>query len=159
MTKTSFPPFKNPFPEFMLHIAFGLEDANRLPEAQKMVDGALGIMKLIPEDHPEMPYWLMPLLKQAKAHMFRNNANNVKKDDADALIHLIKTRGVNKPEEVEKELVLYWSSLDPTFKEIFDSKGKAEVDRPGNDINTGEIQIKLASALSAACFAQNFKGV
>lgn len=140
----------------MLHIAFGLEDVGKQPEAQKMIDAALEVLKNVPDDHSELPYWLRPLLVQARAHMYRANNANIRKDDKDSVIHLIKNGGIAKKEEIEKELMAYWASFDVVFDELYKSKGRADVERPANDINTPEMQIKLASCLSAACYAQLF---
>ncbi|CAD7927130.1 unnamed protein product [Amoebophrya sp. A120] len=143
--------------EFLLNLAFGLDDNNQTADAQKLLDEALNVVKTVEADPAvELPHWVRPLVEAARAHMFRGNAKPVLGQDPHSVTLFIQNKGISAPNEVEGELVKYWVSFDKAFDEFWKSQGKAYVERPGNDLNIPDVQIKLAGALKAATTAGNF---
>ncbi|CAD7938432.1 unnamed protein product [Amoebophrya sp. A25] len=165
--------------EFLLNLAFGLDDEGKMPDAQKLLDQALELVRmneadytnavaakataveagndpdLIPTPEPP-PQWLRPLVESARAHMYRSNTKTVMGQDSNSVVHFVQNKGMTNSTEVETELAKYWVSMDPDFQPFWASQGRDEVARPGNELNVPETQIKLAATLKAAAAVGNF---
>lgn len=143
--------------ELSLNIAFGLEDAEKNADAQKMVDFALAAV-----EDAKSPK-LKALVFSAKAYLARKAPGKVKEDIDKASgsgilgAVLFVCNGGTPKEQAEDQLAIAWKTVDTQLdlkqaKEAGEAAGKM-LEAPKPDKVTPTQLVELASASRAACSA------
>lgn len=149
--------------ELALNVAFGLEDADKNADAQKVAEYAYTLAEETQDTK------LKTLVLSARAHLARK-APGKTKDDIDkasastvaGTVFFVCNGGIPK-EQAEDQLVAVWKGVDPEYdlraaKDAYMARENA-IDA-GKTTNRPSFQPKqladLASILRAACRSQNF---